>query len=122
MTFLQCYVTEAKTCLTKVLGIESLHELGIVHHDLKPENIVIDAQGHCRIADFGGSKFLPPDGQLSLDEFGEVVSTLPYSAPELLAAKGDPRVYYGKGVDWWSLGAIIMTIILGTVCVIASLL
>lgn len=98
-----------------------------MHHDLKPENIVIDSQGHCRITDFGGSKFLPPDGRLSVDEYGDVVSTLPYTAPELLAANDDDddddtvSADYGAAVDWWSLGAIIMSLVLGTVCLFLNM-
>lgn len=89
--------------------------MGIVHHDLKPENIVIDAHGHCRITDFGGSRFLPPDARLSSDAYGDVVATLPYAAPELVAVDGVLPAYDGAAVDWWSLGAIIMSLVLGTV-------
>ena len=42
-----------------LLGIEYLHKLNIVYRDIKPENILMDVDGHIRIADFGLSKIIP---------------------------------------------------------------
>ncbi|KAJ3559547.1 hypothetical protein NM688_g284 [Phlebia brevispora] len=98
-----------------VVGIDSLHRLGIVHHDLKPENILIDADGHCVISDFGSAKFLDQDGFLSLNVHDDVLTTLPYAAPEIISADCDKNgiKYYDESVDWWALGVIIMTLIIG---------
>lgn len=42
-----------------LLGIEHLHSKNVVYRDIKPENILIDTDGHIRIADFGLSKIIP---------------------------------------------------------------
>lgn len=47
-----------------ILAIESLHKLGYVHRDIKPQNILIDAHGHVKLADFGSC--------ITLDEHGKV--------------------------------------------------
>jgi len=43
-------------CAEILLSLEYLHNEGIVYRDLKPDNIVLDAEGHCRLTDFGLSK------------------------------------------------------------------
>ncbi|KAI0089415.1 kinase-like domain-containing protein [Irpex rosettiformis] len=98
-----------------VLGIEFLHKLGIVHHDIKPENIVIDSDGHCRITDFGGAKLLPKVGYFSLYNNGQPVMSLDYAAPELIKCflgNNGFDVEYTKAVDWWALGATLLAILL----------
>ena len=102
----------------QILGIESLHNLGVVHHDLKPENILIDADGHCVIADYGSAKFLGQDGLLSRNVNEDVLATMPYAAPELLSTNHcDERslAYYDETIDWWALGALIVTLVTGQV-------
>ena len=104
---------------TQVLAIESLHDLGIVHHDIKPENVLIDADGHCVIADYGSAKLLAPDGTLCLDINEDVLATLSYAAPELLSCDDcdeNGLKYYDESVDWWALGALIIFMVIGRVC------
>lgn len=79
------------------LGLEHLHNLNIVYRDLKPENLLLDADGHIRIADFGLSK----KGVVG-DSVKSFCGTPEYLAPEVLKRKK-----YGKSVDWWSFGTLL---------------
>lgn len=98
--------------LVQVTAIEQLHLLGVVHHDIKPENILVDADGHCVLTDFGGSKFLSETGKIKPHPSGRAVATLPYAAPEIL---DEVVTEYDESVDWWSLGATILTLLTGQV-------
>jgi len=87
------------------LGIEHLHEMGILYRDLKPENILIDAEGHIRLTDFGLSK----EGFYKThDRTSTFCGTPEYLAPEVLAG-GD----YNNAVDWWAFGALIYEMLTG---------
>ncbi|PTD11756.1 Serine/threonine-protein kinase psk1 [Fusarium culmorum] len=81
-----------------LLAISHLHnDLGVVYRDLKPENCLLDAEGHLLLTDFGLSK-------VSIDETdacNSMLGTVEYMAPEVVLGKK-----YGKAVDWWSFGAL----------------
>lgn len=77
-----------------LLAIECLHSHNIIYRDLKPENVLLDAEGHIRITDFGTSK-LGLKGNKSTYTF---CGTPEYVAPEVVANKG-----HTKAIDWWSL-------------------
>lgn len=80
-----------------VLALEHLHtNLGVVYRDLKPENCLLDADGHLLLTDFGLSK-VAVEGESCATFLG----TVEYMAPEVV--QGKP---YGFAVDWWSLGAL----------------
>jgi serine/threonine protein kinase len=87
-----------------VLAIEHLHAAGFVFRDLKPENVLIGADGHVRLADFGLSKFLPPSNPLT----ATICGTYVYVSPEALAAR-----HYGTSIDVWALGIFIYHIYRG---------
>ncbi|KAF5006079.1 hypothetical protein FDECE_7520 [Fusarium decemcellulare] len=81
-----------------LLAISHLHnDLGVVYRDLKPENCLLDAEGHLLLTDFGLSK-------VSVDQSescNSMLGTVEYMAPEVVLGKK-----YGKAVDWWSFGAL----------------
>lgn len=88
------------------LGIRHLHQLGIVYRDLKPENCLLNSNGHLVLTDFGLSKAIGNDE----DALGcrSIIGTPEYMAPEII--KGEP---YDYAVDWWLLGCVIYDMMTG---------
>lgn len=86
-----------------VLGLEALRSLQIVYRDLKPENVLVDRNGHLVLIDFGLSKSL--EGGITKTFCG----TAEYLAPEVLL--GQP---YGFAVDLWSLGTMLFEMLTGS--------
>lgn len=102
--------------LTSVLvtALDSMHELGVVYRDLKPQNVLIDDNGYPMLTDFGFSKMLNLKGKAELPGLPpqtiSFVGTPAYMAPELLK-----RRYYAEAVDWWALGILVYEVLLGDV-------
>lgn len=90
-----------------ILAIEHLHNLGIVYRDLKLENILIDADGHIRLADFGLTKVLR-QGNGKLKRTNTFCGTKEYVAPEMI--RGDP---YDMSLDFWALGILLYEMMSG---------
>lgn len=64
-----------------VLAVSSIHELRYVHRDIKPDNVLLDANGHIRLADFGSCLKLSDDGTVQSQV---AVGTPDYISPEIL--------------------------------------
>ncbi|KAF2165824.1 hypothetical protein M409DRAFT_24111 [Zasmidium cellare ATCC 36951] len=90
-----------------VLALEHLHQnVRVIYRDLKPENCLLDVEGHLLLTDFGLSK-VALDGE---DErANSVLGTIEYMAPEVVEGKA-----YDFSVDWWSLGAIGFDLLTGS--------
>ena len=106
------FATEVAIAVAKTL--DNAHNLqmaiggkdfrGVVHGDIKPKNIRIDAHGEVRVLDFGIAKALSMSRRLTRNEFGSV----PYASPERLDS-GDVNV----GSDLWSLAVMLYEMVAG---------
>ena len=85
--------------------MEYVHSLDVIYRDLKPENVLLDSQGHVRLTDFGLSKEGVSDHSSGATSF---CGTPEYIAPEVLLRQG-----HGRAVDWWSLGALLFEMLTG---------
>ncbi|CAO3600691.1 unnamed protein product [Absidia cylindrospora] len=85
-------------------ALQLCHRQGIVHRDLKLENILLDVNNNCKICDFGFARFT--DNKQLLETF---CGSLAYSAPEVIMR----QKYTGPETDIWSLGVILYTLLAG---------
>ncbi len=89
-----------------LLALEFLHKRHIVYRDLKPENVLLDTEGHVKITDFGLAKQLEQDADHSRTT--TFCGTDEYLAPEIIL--NEP---YNESVDMWALGILIYEMLTG---------
>merc|ERR1719450_539753 len=88
-----------------LLGLEYLHSQQVLYRDLKPENCLLDSQGHIRLTDFGLSK----DALTQSALFTSFVGTAGYLSPEMVARQG-----HGFPLDYYCLGCLLYCLLTGS--------
>jgi len=88
-------------CAGTVLAFNHMHERRIIYRDLKPENLLMNDNGHLKVTDMGLAKFV-------IGKTYTTCGTPDYFAPELIASTG-----HTTAVDWWTLGILVFELMSG---------
>jgi len=104
--------SQVRRYITQILSaLQHLHRNGLVHRDLKVENLLLDENGDIKIIDFGLSNFMPGYGENAAGDRAGLATQCgspAYAAPELLAKR-----VYGPKVDVWSAGVVTYALLTG---------
>ncbi|CAO3644039.1 unnamed protein product [Mucor hiemalis] len=87
-----------------ILSINYIHKQWIIHRDIKPDNVLLDSNGHAHLSDFNIATQITEQKPYRQNRAGSLI----YMAPEILAEKK-----YTTDVDWWSLGVTAFELLYG---------
>lgn len=90
-------------------ALEVAHKAGVIHRDIKPDNILFDSAGHAKLADLGIAKFSGLDGETTVTKTGMIIGTPAYMAPEQMM---DSHGVDGRA-DIYSLGIVLYEMLTG---------